>query len=139
MTFPFIKNKDQSDNCPGAKVSKMDVNIRSHWIHFENLEALIYCLESPFHFIRLSETRLKMNEDSSIFLAKSYKEFKSKARDYRWGGVVIQTLEGCSIAKDNSIALDDAMSANLTEGCLRLNLTFTFIKPRNSRCSSLKI
>ena len=83
MTTPFIKIKDQNDTCPGAKVSIMDVNIRSHWIHFEDLEALIYCLESSFHFICLSETWLKMNADPSIFLVKGYKEFKSKARDYR--------------------------------------------------------
>ena len=46
---------------------------------------------------------------------------------------MIQTLEGCSIVKDNSMALDDAMSANLNVRCLSLNLTLIFNKPRNNK------
>ena len=35
-----------------------------------------------------------MDEDPPIFLVKDYKELESKERDYKGGGVMIQTLEG---------------------------------------------
>ena len=60
----------------------------------------------------LSVPDMAENGDPSIFLVKGYKQFMSKARDDR-GGVMLQTLEGCSSVKNRSIALDDALSANL--------------------------
>ena len=59
MTIPSIKNKDQNESYPGAKESKMHMNIWSPWKYFEDLEALIYCLELPFMLFVLVKHGLK--------------------------------------------------------------------------------
>ena len=62
-------------------ISILHLNIRSLKKHLEDLEALVYCLESPPGIICLSETWLNEEDDPCNFLVKGYNNFANKDRN----------------------------------------------------------
>ena len=67
--------------------------------HCNDLEVLIYSLESPTSILCLTETWLS-DEDPKTYLVKGYTSYLTKNRNKIRAGVMIQVCEGLSILEE---------------------------------------
>ena len=73
----------QSTSC----ISTLSINCRSISNFFENIECSLKSLDNKFDFVGLSETWLKINDNSDIFNLPDY-TLLSRPRTYKRGGGV---------------------------------------------------
>ena len=92
----------QSTSC----ISTLSINCRSISKFFENIECSLKSLDNKFDFVGLSETWLKINDNSDIFNIPDYTLLSRPRTDKRGGGV------GLYVSDKTSFKLRDDLVMN---------------------------
>ena len=111
------KNVSASNSC---KI--LHLNTRSIKKHYEELEALISCFESPPSIICLTESWLTNVDDPNLFKVTKYNTCLSKSRVGRGGGIMIQMRDEVSLIEELNCDLDESLLAHLKIGDLKIAL-----------------
>ena len=115
------------------QVTIMHINVRSIKNNLDNLEALILGLESPPSVLCLSETWLTENDDPKCYLVHGYNQLIAKTRISRGGGVMIQVKNDCTLIKEISTNLDEALMADVCKGDEMFRVLVIYNPPRNHK------
>ena len=89
--------------------SVLYINIRSIKNICEELEAVIYSLESPPSIICLTETWLTEDDNPKCFLVKGYNQVIAKSRKAKGGGLMIQLKQNLNFIQEFKVDLDEAL------------------------------
>ena len=73
--LPFQLKMDPIKNT-SAVISVLLINATSLKKHVEDLEALLYCLESPLSILCITETWLNTQDDSNALLIKGHDQYR---------------------------------------------------------------
>ena len=123
-----IKNVFASNSC---KI--LHLNTRSIKKHYEELEALISCFQSPPSIICLTESWLTNVDDPNLFKVTNYNTCLSKSRVGRGGGIKIQIRDEVSLIEELNSDLDESLLAHLKIGDLKIALLVVYNPPRANK------
>ena len=98
----YYTDSEQSTSC----ISTLSINCRSISNFFENIECSLKSLNNKFDFVGLSETWLKINDNSDIFNIPDYTLLSRPRTDKRGGGV------GLYVSDKTSFKLRDDLVMN---------------------------
>ena len=105
--IPSIKKR--SNTC----LSVLHLNVRSIRKHINDIEALVYSLESQPDILCLTETWLGAGDDENCFRVPGYNQSLIKNRSGKGGGVMLQVKSNCSILNDIPVNFDEALCADI--------------------------
>ena len=120
-------------------ISILTVNVRSLRKNINNLEALVFSLESPPSVICLTETWLNEDDDKFCYLLKGYNCLSSIVRDSRGGGVMIQIHETISLVKELSSCSPESAFVQLKAGNFCFQVLTCYNPPRTNKLEFLDI
>ena len=112
--------------------------MRSPRKNFEDLEALVHCLESPPDFLCLTETWLRPSDDENCFLVKGYHQCSSFTRNYKGGGVRLQIKEGINILNSHSVNLEEVVCAEIAYQKFRALILIVYNPPKTNKLDFMK-
>ena len=93
-------------------ISVLLINARSLKKHSEELEALVYSLESPPNIVAVTETWLDKEDDEKLYRLSGY-NVVSKPRPTRGGGILFQSLKEVEIIKVLDCSIDESLMLEL--------------------------
>ena len=92
----------------------MPTKLRSLKKHQEELEALVYNLESPPKILCITETWLSSKSDNKdMFVIKGFHPVYFEIRRFRGGGTMIQINENFNFIELITINLDEALGLQI--------------------------
>ena len=92
----------QSTSC----ISTLSINCRSISKKFENIECSLKSLDNKFDFVGLSETWLKINDNSDIFNLPDYTLLSRPITDKRGGGVGLYVSDKTSFKVRDDLVMN---------------------------------
>ena len=93
-------------------ISFLLINARSLKKHSEELEALVYSLESPPNIVAVTETWLDKEDDEKLYKLSGY-NVVSKPRPTRGGRILFQSLKEVKIIKVLDCSIDESLMLEL--------------------------
>ena len=127
--------KKWSNTC----LSVLHLNIRSIRKHINDLEALVYSLESQPDILCLTETWLGAGDDENCFRVPGYNQSLTKHRGGKRGGVMLQVKSNCSILNDITVTYDEAICADIEKSSFKLGTLAVYNEPRTDKMEFLDL
>ena len=125
-TNKIQSTKKRSNTC----LSVLHLNVRSIRKHINDLEALVYSLESQPDILCLTETLLGAGDDENCFRVPGYNQSVIKYQSSKGGDVMLQVKSNCSILNDIPVTFDEAICADIENSGYKLRILVVYNKPR---------
>ena len=113
-------------------ISVLLINARSLKKHSEELEALVYSLESPPNIVAVTETWLDKEDDEKLYKLSGY-NVVSKPRPTRGGRILFQSLKEVKIIKVLDCSIDESLMLELKIRGNKVIFLVIYNPPRNNK------
>ena len=115
------------------EVSILHLNIRSIKNKLQDLEALVYGLDSLPAIICSTETHLENNDESYTFAVPGYNEAQVNHRNRYGGGVMIQVHSRATLIQIFETPFEEAICAQIKFSYLSFNVLVIYNRPRTNK------
>ena len=117
---------------PEKVLSFLCLNVHSLNKHLEDLEALVYCLESPRFILCLTKTWLTKNDNDQNRVT-GYTEFEASNRSNRSRGAMIQVREKSNTIQTYESPFEESVFVLINTFGFRFRLYCIFNPSRNNK------
>ena len=114
------------------EVSILHLNIRSIRNKLQDLEALVYGLDSLPAIICLTETHLENDDESHTFAVPGHNEVEANHRNRYGGGVTIQVHSRATSIKTFETPFEEAICAQIKFSYLSFKVLVIYNRPRTN-------
>ena len=109
------------------------LHTRSLKKHYEQLEALVNCLESPPNIICLTETWLSAKNDPGLYNLSNYTACLSKSRNGRRGGIMVQNTSEVALKGELVSEIEENLLIHVKVGIEDMILLTLYNPPRSDK------